>query len=326
MNNMKTLMANSPDSLKAPAQISEPWQRMLNENPLLAVRILENIMDGVLITDAAGHIQYVNPAFTAITGYSADEVVGSNPRILKSGRQSDEFYQYMWSSLSTRGQWQGEIWNRRKNGEIYPEWENITVIKDSDGKVANYVAIFSDISVLKNMERRFHHLAHHDPLTGLPNRLLFQDRLQLALTQAQRQRQTLAVLFIDLDNFKTINDTLGHTVGDQLIKTAAQRLTQCVRNADTVARLGGDEFVALLINIKNSQSAERVAKKIISAVAKVFAVEGHELYITASIGMSFYPGDGEDTNTLIKNADTAMYRAKQQGKNNYQLYTPADFK
>jgi diguanylate cyclase (GGDEF)-like protein/PAS domain S-box-containing protein len=318
---MKKIMANGPNILKAPAQGTEPWQRMLNGNPLLAARVLENIMDGVLITDADAHIQYVNPAFAAITGYSADEVMGKNPRILKSDHQDAEFYQYMWTSLSTRGQWQGEIWNRRKNGEIYPEWENIAVIKDGEGKVTNYVAIFSDITALKNMERRFHHLAHHDPLTGLPNRLLFQDRLQLALVQAKRQQQALAVLFIDIDNFKTINDMLGHAVGDQLIKTTAERLTQCVRNADTVARLGGDEFVALLVNLKNPQDAERVAKKIISAVAKVFVVEGHELSITASIGVSLYPQDGQDTNALIKNADTAMYRAKQHGKNNYQLYT-----
>lgn len=320
---MKKLMANRPDILKAPTRGTEPWQRMLNENPLLAVRVLENIMDGVLITDADGHIQYVNPAFSAITGYSADEVVGKNPRILKSGHQDAEFYQYMWTTLNTQGQWQGEIWNRRKNGEIYPEWENIAVIKDGEDNVTNYVAIFSDITVLKSMERRFHHLAHHDPLTGLPNRLLFQDRFQLALVQAKRQQQALAVLFIDIDNFKTINDTLGHAVGDQLIKTAAERLTQCVRNADTVARLGGDEFIVLLVNVKNPQDAERVAKKIISAVAKVFVVEGHELSITASIGACLYPEGGEDTNTLIKNADTAMYRAKQQGKNNYQLYTPS---
>lgn len=320
---MKKLMANRPDILKAPARATEPWQRMLNENPLLAARVLENIMDGVLITDADGHIQYINPAFVAITGYSADEVMGKNPRILKSDHHDAEFYQYMWTTLNTRGQWQGEIWNRRKNGEIYPEWENIAVIKNGEGKVTNYVAIFSDITVLKSMERRFHHLAHHDTLTGIPNRLLFQDRLQQALAQAKRQQHALAVLFIDLDNFKTINDTHGHVVGDQLIRMAAERLTQCVRNADTVARLGGDEFVALLVNIKNPQDAESVAKKIISALAKIFVVKGHKLSISASIGVSLYPEDGEDTNTLIKNADTAMYRAKQRGKNNYQLYTPS---
>lgn len=319
---MKKLKTTDEDVTHAPAQRTEPWQRMLNENPLLAVRVLENIMDGVMITDAEGRIQYVNPAFTAITGYNAEESMGKNPNILKSGRQNEAFYQYMWTSLSSRGQWQGEIWNRRKNGEIYPEWENIAAIKDRQGRVTNYVAIFSDITVLKSMERRFHHLAHHDPLTDLPNRLLFQDRLQQALEQAKRQPQALAVLFIDLDNFKPINDTLGHAVGDKLIKMAAERFTHCVRGTDTVARLGGDEFIALLVNINNPQDAERVAKKIISEMAKVFVVEGHELFITASIGLSLYPQDGEETGALIKNADTAMYRAKQHGKNNYQLYAP----
>lgn len=305
------------------AEQAESRSRVLSDNPLLAIRVLENILDGVLIADAAGHIQYVNPAFTAITGYSAEEVIGQNPRILKSGHQDEDFYKYMWTSLTTRGQWQGEIWNKRKNGEIYPEWENITAIKDDQGKVTHYVAVFSDITVLKNIERRFHHLAHHDPLTGLPNRMLFEDRLQQALVQTKRQEQALAVLFIDLDNFKIINDTYGHAVGDQLMQIAAERLNRCIRSTDTVARQGGDEFIALLTNIAQLEDAEQVAKKIIAALAMPFVIDHHDLFITASVGISLAPQHGQDSSLLIKNADAAMYRAKQQGKNNYQVYLPA---
>ena len=304
------------------AEQAEPRSRVLSENPLLAIRVLENILDGVLIADAGGHIQYINPAFTAITGYSAEEAIGQNPRILKSGHQDEDFYKYMWSSLAARGQWQGEIWNKRKNGEIYPEWENITAIKDSQGRVTHYVAVFSDITVLKNIERRFHHLAHHDPLTGLPNRMLFEDRLQQALVQTKRQQQALAVLFIDLDNFKNINDSYGHAVGDQLMKIAAERLNRCIRSTDTVARQGGDEFIALLTNIAQLEDAVQVAKKIIAALAMPFVIEHHDLFITASVGISLAPQHGLDSSLLVKNADAAMYRAKQQGKNNYQVYLP----
>ncbi|MDO9371362.1 MAG: diguanylate cyclase [Gammaproteobacteria bacterium] len=290
-------------------------------NPQLAARILENIMDGVLITDAHKNIEYVNPAFCTITGYSAEEVIGKNPRILKSGHHDEVFYKNMWTSLARSGQWQGEIWNRRKNGEAYPEWENIVIIRDDAGSITNYVAIFSDISTLKHAERRFQHLAHHDALTGLPNRLLFEDRLQQTLAQASRQGQMVALLFIDLDNFKPINDTQGHAVGDQMIRIAAERLTGCVRSADTVARLGGDEFTALLANIARVADVELVAQKILEVIARAFVIGGHELFTTASIGIALYPADGSDAETLLHHADSAMYRAKQAGKNKYQLYT-----
>ncbi|MEW6353469.1 MAG: diguanylate cyclase [Pseudomonadota bacterium] len=291
------------------------------DNPPLAARILEIIMDGVLITDAQHNILYVNPAFSAITGYTLQEVVGKNPRLLKSGRQDREFYQKMWTSLKETGQWQGEIWNRRKNGEVYPEWENIVAVKDQRGQVTHYVAIFSDITSLKHAENHYQQLAYHDPLTGLANRLLFEDRLRQALAQAQRHQQTIAVLFIDLDNFKPINDSLGHSAGDALMQAAAERLRGCVRNADTVARFGGDEFTALLSGVKKAQDAGRVAKKILRALSEAFVLQGQEIHVTASVGVSLYPGDGADVDTLVKNADSAMYRAKQRGKNNYQFYT-----
>lgn len=291
-------------------------------NPPLAAHILEHIMDGVLITDAHKNIEYVNPAFCAITGYSAEEVIGKNPRLLRSGHHDETFYKGMWSSLARTGQWQGEIWNRRKNGEVYPEWENIIIIRDDTGGISHYVAIFSDISVLKHAEQRFQHLAHHDALTGLPNRLLFEDRLQQTLAQASRQDQMVAVLFIDLDNFKAINDTQGHAVGDQLMRITAERLTGCVRSADTVARHGGDEFTALLVNITRIADAELVARKILDVLAQAFVIGGLELFITASIGIALYPADGIDTDTLTHHADSAMYRAKQAGKNKFDLYNP----
>ncbi|MDP1709215.1 MAG: diguanylate cyclase [Gammaproteobacteria bacterium] len=288
----------------------------------LAAKILENIMEGVVITDAHKNIEYVNPAFCTITGYSAGEVIGKNPKILKSGHHDEAFYKTMWASLARTGQWQGEIWNRRKNGEVYPEWENIVIIRDDAGSIINYVAIFSDISTLKHKEQRFYHLAHHDALTGLPNRLLFDDRLQQMLAQASRQSQMLAVLFIDLDDFKTINDTQGHAVGDQLLRIAAERLMGCVRSADTVARLGGDEFTALLTNIARRRDAELVAQKILEMLARAFVIGKQELFTTASIGIALYPADGVDAETLFHNADSAMYCAKQAGKNKYRLYSP----
>lgn len=289
-------------------------------NPPLAARILEHIMDGVLITDVDKNIEYVNPAFCTITGYSAEEVIGKNPRILQSGYHDKAFYKHMWSSLARTGQWQGEIWNRRKSGEIYPEWENIVIIRDEDGTITHYVAIFSDISTLKRAEQRFQHLAHHDALTGLPNRLLFNDRLQQTLAQASRQHHMLAVLFIDLDDFKAINDTQGHSIGDQTICRAAERLTTCVRDTDTVARLSGDEFTALLVSIVKPADAELVAQKMLEKLAQAIVIDGQELFITASIGIAHYPTDGADPETLLHHADSAMYWAKQSGKNTYHVY------
>lgn len=287
----------------------------------LAYKVIENTAEGVFITDAEQNIQSVNPAFTSITGYSEEEVLGKNPKILSSGRQGPEFYEQMWRSINETGQWQGEIWDRRKNGEVYPEWLNISVIKDGNGEVANYVAVLSDITAIKQAEERLQYLAHHDLLTDLPNRLLFQDRLQQALAQARREGGMLGVLFLDLDRFKLINDTLGHNFGDLLLKAVAERLAGCLRLSDTFARQGGDEFIAVLGSLSHARDAGKVAKKLLEALSTPFTLEGREIFLSASIGISLYPVDGEDVDTLVKHADAAMYRAKEQGKNTYKFYS-----
>jgi two-component system CheB/CheR fusion protein len=285
----------------------------------LAAKVFERAGEAIVVTDAHGTMLSVNQAFTQVTGYSADEVIGSNPRILSSGQHADGFYQAMWRSLNEQGGWQGEIINRRKNGELYPQWLTISAVKNDDGQLVNYVAMFSDISSLKLSQQRIEFLATHDDLTGLPNRSLLMDRLKQALLNAQRQQQRLAVLFIDLDNFKNINDTLGHDVGDMLLNQATGRLKQCVRDADTLARLGGDEFVAILGDIE-LQEINTVATRIVDSMATSFVINARPLHVSASIGISIFPEDGDDSISLLKNADTAMYRAKDRGRNQYQFF------
>ncbi|MEW6736849.1 MAG: diguanylate cyclase [Acidobacteriota bacterium] len=283
-------------------------------------RVFESTQDGIMITDVDNNILAVNPAFSAVTGYTPEEAIGQNPRILKSGLHTIEFYQNLWDSLIKTGQWQGEIWDRRKNGEIYPEWVNISVIKDAEGNITNYVAIFSDITTLKLSENRLDRLAHHDALTGLPNLLLFQDRLKQALAQSYRNERMVAVLFIDLDRFKPVNDTYGHRTGDRVLQAVAERLTDSVREGDTVARVGGDEFTVIVANISNANDSVKIAQKILDVLSQPFMIEGHKLQISASIGISLYPANGQDIDELVRNADIAMYHAKKQGGNNYQFY------
>lgn len=288
----------------------------------LAEQVNENSPEGILITDAIGTILSVNPAFERSSGYTADEIIGKTPNFLKSEHHDDEFYKKLWEQLKNTGQWQGEIWNRRKDGYIYPEWLNISSIRDFRGKITNYIAIYSNISAQFQLQERLHHLAYYDALTALPNRQLFNDRLRQTLIQAQREQYLVAVMFLDLDRFKNINDTLGHGVGDRLLVVVAARLKKCVRQGDTIARIGGDEFIILLPDIHDPQNADMVAKKIQAGFEKPFYVENQSFQITSSIGISLYPHDGEDIENLIKNADTAMYRAKESGRNNYQFYTP----
>ncbi|MBI5910806.1 MAG: diguanylate cyclase [Betaproteobacteria bacterium] len=287
----------------------------------LAAEVFSHSFEAIVITDAAGRIQMVNRAFGAITGYSADEVTGRSPAILKSERQAPEFYQRMWGALIDKGEWQGEIWNRRKDGEIYPEWLSITSVRSSGGEIENYIGIFSDISERKRSEELVLFQAYHDVLTGLPNRRLFIDRLNQQVVAARRHpRTSVAVMFLDLDRFKEINDTLGHEAGDELLKHVAARLRGSVRESDTVARLGGDEFTVLLPSPAARTDAQRVAVKIIEAMSRPFMVAGREVRVTASIGASLCPDDGSEAETLLRNADAAMYSAKQQGRACLRFY------
>lgn len=276
--------------------------------------------EAMLITDANKNIMAVNPAFTEITGYAAEEVIGKDPNVLSSGKQTPDFYQTMWVSLNEAGQWQGEIWNRRKSGEIYPEWLSIGVVKNSKGEVINYISLFSDITERKAAEQKIEFLAHYDSLTRLPNRALFSDRLKLALVTAGRYEKKVGLLFLDLDKFKIINDTQGHLAGDLLLKSVAERLKSCVRESDTVCRQGGDEFMILLPDAGTRDDVEYVAKKIISSMAETHQIEGQELVITFSVGISIYPDNAKDSEAMIKCADDAMYRAKELGRNNYQFF------
>jgi len=298
-------------------------RRRSEEQMLLLARVFETTIEGILVTNVEGVIEMVNPAFSAITGFSAEEAVGRKPNILKSKRQGPEFYRDMWRRLKDRGSWQGEIWNRRKSGDAYPEWLTITAIKDPAGRTTHYVGVFHDITDTKRNEEKITHQAYHDALTGLPNRLLFNDRLTMAMAHANREGQGLAVLFLDLDHFKNINDSLGHAVGDLLLQQVAERLVRWSRDEDTVARIGGDEFLMLLPGADDPDYAVYAARRILASLSKPFAIRGHELYATASIGITVYPHDGKDTETLVSNADLAMYRAKEDGRNNYELFTPS---
>ncbi|MBS4096974.1 MAG: EAL domain-containing protein [Sulfuricella sp.] len=286
----------------------------------LSAAVFDNSSDAIVVTDQKNCIISVNPAFSEITGYTREEVIGKNPKIFSAGRQSPEFYTQMWHDLSQNSKWSGEIWNRRKGGELYPEWLSINTVRDNQGEITHFVGIFSDITERKQAEERVRHLAHYDALTDLPNRTLFHDRLQQALIQAQRNHEQVAVMFIDLDRFKVINDTLGHGIGDLLLQSVAQRLAHCVRQGDTVCRQGGDEFVILLPKIYRAEDAALVAQKILQSIGKPFSLDGHELHISSSIGISFFPSDGVTVDVLMKNADVAMYRAKELGRNNYQFY------
>ena len=286
----------------------------------LAEKVFDSVDVAVLVTNKSTHIIKVNPAFTAITGYSPEEAIGKTPRILASGAHSRGFYEEMWSTLKTTGSWQGEIFNRRKNGKFFTEWLSINQVHDNDGMVTNYVAMFSDISARKAAEERMHKLAHYDPLTGLPNRTLFADRLQQAISAAKREKIRMALMFIDLDKFKPVNDTHGHHIGDLVLKEVAKRILECLRESDSAARLGGDEFVVLLPIIEEVADAVAVAEKIRYALNQVFMLAGHRLNISSSIGVAVYPEHGTDEKILLKNADTAMYYAKEAGRNRVMLY------
>ncbi|QXM05515.1 putative bifunctional diguanylate cyclase/phosphodiesterase [Crassaminicella indica] len=288
----------------------------------IAEKVFNNTSEGIAVTNSQGIIQWVNPAFTVITGYSAREAIGKNPRILRSERHNKNFYKQMWKKLIEKGEWKGHIWNRRKNGETYLEWLNISAVKDDSGKTLQYVSVFHDLTDSVMKEEHIKYQAYHDVLTELPNRELVKDRLNLALAHAYKNNKMLAVIFLDLDRFKRINDILGHHIGDMLLQAVAKRLKKCVDAGNTVGRLGGDEFIIILEEIKSVQNVIKIVHKIFHIFEKYFLLKGHEIYVTASIGITIYPSDGDSMEGLMQNAEVAMYRAKEKGKNNYQLYTP----
>ncbi|MFO1379027.1 MAG: PAS domain S-box protein [Chitinivorax sp.] len=286
----------------------------------LAAKVFDNASEGILITDADAQIIAVNPAFCKITGYPAVDALGKVSRMFKSGIDSSEFNSDMLMSLEVNGHWQGELTDRRAGGELYPAWLSISAVREESGSISNYVAVFSDITGRKEAEERLYFLANHDPLTLLPNRSLLHQNLGHALARANVSNQQLAVLFIDLDRFKTINDTLGHDAGDKLLQEVSARLRACARSSDTIARLGGDEFTVIMEGIGDATVITGVAERILAALAQPVLLQAREYYVTCSIGIATYPGDGADAQALLKNADVAMYRAKDLGKNNYQFF------
>lgn len=293
-----------------------------NQNQLKQASVVfESTSEGILITDVEHKIVSVNRAFSEITGYSSEEVIGKNPSFLKSGHHDKEFYHDLWKTIKNTGEWRGEVRNKRKNGEVYTELLSINTFRDIQGELTYHIGVFSDISNIKETEDKLDYLAHYDQLTGLPNRLMCLIRMQHVFQSANRNSEQAAILFLDLDMFKTVNDSLGHAQGDILIQQVASTLSESLRSEDTVARLGGDEFVLILGSLKSRQDAALVAENTLALFARPFYIGKQEVFIGASCGISIYPDDGVDQNILLRNADSAMYRAKANGRNNYQFYT-----
>jgi diguanylate cyclase (GGDEF)-like protein/PAS domain S-box-containing protein len=295
-------------------------QELLTQQMRIFSTLLESSNEGIVITDASGRILLVNPAFTTITGYDLGDVAGENPRLLKSGRHNDEFYRNMWQQLRDLDYWEGEIWNRRKSGEIYPEWLRISAVGGHDDVVTHYLAIFSDITESKMAQRRIEFLAHHDALTELPNRLSANQQLKLAISNAEQSRTRVALLFLDMDHFKSINESQGHVFGDAVLKIVTARIQSSVRETDTVSRHGGDEFIVILSELREKDAIVRIAEVILRKTEEPITLDGHELSLTMSIGIAVYPDDGGDFDTLLSNADAAMYQAKEVGRNTYQFF------
>lgn len=301
---------------------SDITQRRNDEDSLRqAAAVFDATQEGVLVTDAQQRIVHSNPAFSRITGYSQDEIIGLQPSLLKSGRHDAAFYHSMWQALENRGAWSGEVWNRRKNGEIYPQWQNIRAIRDDKGEISHFVAVFSDISALKRSQRELDYLAHHDPLSNLPNRLLFTERVEHALERAKREDRRGAVLLVDLDHFKHINESLGHNIGDLLLKEVGERLGLQLSPGITLARLGGDEFGLLCEDCSSAESATGMAQLVLSCLKQPFTVTGQELFISASIGISLFDQDSQDVAQVLRNVDSALFKAKSSGREGYAFYT-----
>ncbi|MDV2856793.1 EAL domain-containing protein [Oceanimonas sp. CAM02] len=310
--------------LKEMQQLLQERDQALNTSRLnlqLAERVIEASLESIVITDAENRIVFVNPSFTHTTGYSAEEVIGRTPAMLSSGRHDAAFYRDMWKTINERGYWRGEIWNRRKSGQLYLELLTITAIHDDDGHTTHFAALFTDITHIRENEDKIRRLAYYDPLTGLPNRRLLEDRLELAIRHANRNKQHLALIFLDLDHFKQVNDTLGHAAGDELLLDVSRRIRIRLREDDTLARLGGDEFIVLLPELNEPEEASRVAQRLIDTIAEPFKIGPHEFRIGCSLGVSLYPDDAGSAEQLLHQADAAMYQAKQEGRNDYRLFS-----
>ena len=298
-------------------------QHQIVQRLRMTASVFSHASEGVVITDTHGNILEVNQAFTRITGYSAAEVLGKNPSLLKSGRQSLEFYSQMWQRLLDHGHWEGEVWNRRKDGEVYAEWLSINAVTDNEGHVSHYVALFTDITSLKEHQIELERIAHYDTLTGLPNRTLLADRMRVALAHSRRSGEAMALCLLDLDGFKPVNDSLGHKAGDYVLQEIARKLEEGVRDDDTVARIGGDEFVLLLSGLHAEHEYEQILQRLLANISLPIGFEGQVVRVSASIGVTLYPGDSGELDKLLRHADQAMYRAKQEGKNRYHLFNPS---
>ncbi|MFZ6713358.1 EAL domain-containing protein [Undibacterium sp. TC9W] len=297
-------------------------QKVLEIAQREAATVFSSSFEGIMVVDPRGCITKINPAFTRITGYTEKEVYGNSTRILASGRHNASFYAEMWKAVTEDDFWRGEIWNKRKNGEIFPELMSISAVRDARGEIQHYVGIFTDISELKTHEAQLDRMAHYDPLTGAPNRRLLADRLSQAVNRANRTSKSLAVCFIDLDGFKEINDKFGHTVGDRLLIGVTENLKQVLRADDTLARLGGDEFAVLLSDISSAEESAMILDRVLAGISKAIQIDLKSISISASIGVSLYPDDNVDADTLLRHADHAMYLAKEAGKNRYHLFDP----
>lgn len=311
-------------ALKISGVLQDVTQRQLaDEKVRMLSGAIEQIADAVMITDSDGNIEYVNKAFEDMTYYSSDEVIGLNPRILKCYKQSKSFYQRMWHTILNGDVFSDVVINSRKDGKQYYEEKTITPQKDIEGNITHFISTGKDVSERMEAQDRLHYLAHHDALTGLPNRELFQDRVDQVITRRQWHDRKIAILFLDLDRFKVINDTLGHDIGDRVLQEMSNRLSNLIREGDTVARMGGDEFAIILSDLASYNDVAPIANSIIDGTTEPFTLDGHELFVTTSIGISLFPRDSEDTQGLIKKADVAMYQAKATGKNNFQFYRKA---
>ena len=319
--NLAVTFNGRPGSLVVFNDITE--RKRVDAQLRINANVFNTSLDGILITDHQNNILDVNPSFTVITGYSRDEVLGHTPNFLKSGKQDEQFYQNLWTTLQEKGNWRGELWNRKKSGEIYAELLSISLIRDAQGQVLHHVGVFTDITNFKNHEKELERIAHYDPLTGLPNRVLLADRMQQTLALSSRSQRLLVIGYLDLDGFKQINDSLGHEIGDQVLIEMAQRMKNVLREGDTVARLGGDEFVLLLTGYRDAQESLATLQRLLAQLAlPVTLNDTPPVILSASLGLTVYPLDHSDPDTLLRHADQAMYSAKQSGKNQIQIYDP----